>query len=362
MKNFFTLILGSLFCHLSANSSPQLFSPTGSEYAKLRTNLYIIAPDGTNVLMDGTLTEYDTDYSNDVNGMDARKMFNPSENFGMPRGNTILIIERRRTIEDNDSIFFKMWNMRIVTYKLDIVSSNLNKPGRVGVIEDNFLKTATPIDLNDTSTVIFSVTNNPASYASDRFRIIFSTTTNQPVPFTFTSVSASEQNNGVSIDWKTANENNVKQYNIEKSSDDIHFIKSIDIKADNSSLNNYHWVDAYPAEGNNYYRISSVEIDGKTKYSDVMKVSVGKMNSSISIFPNPATGSTLNLQLLNQQPGIYEARLVNLFGQTFMAKSIRYTGGNSIENLKPGKSIPAGIYQLEVKTPGGQKKVLSVVF
>ena len=93
-----------------------------------------------------------------------------------------------------------------------------------------------------------------------------------------------------------------------------------------------------------------------------MKVSVGKMHRSISIFPNPATGSMLNLQLLNQQPGIYEARLVNSFGQTFMTKSILYTGGNSIENLKPGKSIPAGIYQLEVKTPGGQKKVLSVVF
>ena len=362
MKNIFTLILAALFSHFAVSSSPNSLSPTTSEFAQIRSNLYIVAPDQSTVLMDGTLTQYDTDYSNEVNGMDARKMFNSSENWGMHRGSTVLIIERRHTIQANDSIFFKMWNTRIITYQLEFITSNLNKFGRVGVLEDNYLKTSTPIDLNGTSHINFSVTADPATKATDRFRVVFSTPSYSALPLTFIFAKAFQQNNLVNIDWKTANENNVKQYDVERSVDGNNYVKATDIKAYNSTSNNYHWVDAYPAEGNNYYRIRSIEIDGKIIYGDVMKVYIRKGNQSVNIYPNPATGNNLNLQMVNQQPGIYEIRLVNSFGQTFMTKFIQYSGGSSIENLKPGQTIPKGIYQLEIKIPGGEKKIISVVF
>ncbi len=362
MKNIFTLILAALFCHFTASSFPHLSSPATSEFAQFRSNLYIVAADGSAFLVDGTLTQYDTDYSNNIDGMDARKMFNPSENFGMLRGSTVLIIERRHTIEENDSIFFKMWNMGTTTYKLELVAVNLNKPGRVGVLEDTYLKTSTPLNLNDTSNINFSVTADPASRASDRFRIIFSTIVNTPIPVTFTSVTAFQQNTSVNIDWKTANENNVEEYNIERSADDNNFVRSTDIKANNSEINNYHWVDAYPAEGNNYYRIRSIELDGKISYSDVMKVYIEKQNPGIKIYPNPATGNNLNLQIINQRSGIYEVRLMNSFGQIFMTKTIQYPGGSTTEKIKPAQNIPKGIYQLEIKTPGGERKVINVVF
>jgi hypothetical protein len=154
----------------------------------------------------------------------------------------------------------------------------------------------------------------------------------------------------------------MKKYIVERLTDGSNFVKQADVNANNLASNNYHWVDTYPAEGNNYYRISSIEIDGIIKYSEVVKVYVRKANQGISLFPNPATGNNLNLQLVNQQTGIYEVRLVNSFGQTYLAKTIQYNGGTSIENLKPGQNIPKGIYQLEIKKPGGEKKVMSVVF
>src|SRR5258705_13925581 len=96
MKNIFALMVAAIFSHFTASSFPHLLSPSTAEYAQFRTNLYIVASDGSPVLMDGTLTQYDTVYSNDINGMDARKMFNSSENFGMLRGSTVLIIESCR--------------------------------------------------------------------------------------------------------------------------------------------------------------------------------------------------------------------------------------------------------------------------
>ena len=363
MKSTFTLILFGLLCHFSAISNPNFFSPSSLDFAQLRSNLYIVAPDGSTVLMDGTLTQYDSSYSNDMDGMDARKMSNFSENWGMIRGATTYVIERRHSIVNTDSIFFRMWNMRIITYQIEFITANLDKPERQAILEDNYLHTATPVDLNGTTHINFSVTGDSASKASNRFRVVFTNTTATGLlPLTFISTKAFQQNNSVSIDWKTAHEMNVQQYDVERSVDGVHFEKASDTKANNLSFNNYRWKDLNPATGNNYYRVRSIELDGKSQYSDVMKVYVSKGNVGINLYPNPATGSNLNLQLMNQRAGIYEVRLLNLLGQTFMSKFIHHNGGSSIENLKPGQNIPTGIYQLEIKTPTGEKKVISVVF
>ena len=312
--------------------------------------------------MDGTLTQYDTSYSNNIDGMDARKMSNSSENFGMLRNNVVLIIERRHTIEGNDSIFFKMWNMRTVTYRLDLIASNLNVPGRTGVLQDKYLQTETPLNLNDTSRINFTVTSDPKSYASDRFMVVFSTAGFATLPLTFTSIKAFQRDNSVKIDWTTANETSLKQYDIERSVTGNNFVEITGIKANNTAVNNYQWLDTYPEEGNNYYRIRATNSDGKISYSDVVKLYFGKENPRINIYPNPVTGNNLNLQMINQPAGLYEVKLMNSFGQTFMTKTIQYNGGSTIENISPEKNIPKGFYQLEIKNPRGDKKVMSVIF
>lgn len=363
MKNIFTLVLAALFTNFTANSSPALLSPTTTGFAQFRSNLYIVSKDGSTVLMDGALTQFDSGYSNNLDGMDARKMSNFSENWGMLRGTTTLVIERRHSIVNTDSVFFRMWNMHIINYQVEFIVSNLNKLGRIGVLEDKFLHTSTPVDLNGTTHVNFSVTGDPASAASDRFRVIFTNlpSIGGPLPLTYTYVNAYQQNNSVNIDWKTANEINVKQYDIERSSDGTNFEKLISANANNQALNHYNWTDINPVEGNNYYRLRSIDFDGKFNFSEILKVYVGKINQGFNVYPNPATGYNFNLQFTNQQAGKYEIRLLNTFGQTFMSRSIQHKGGSSTENINPGQNIPKGIYQLEIKNPAGDKKVISVL-
>lgn len=361
MKSTFTLLIFGLLSHLSANCNPKKLSPSSADFAQLRSNLYIVPPAGGDpVLMDGNLVQYDSSYSNELDGMDARKMSNPSENWGMLRGATTLVIERRHSIEKADSIFFKMWNMRIITYQIEIITANLDKNKRVGYLEDAYLKSSVMLDLNGTTRVNFAVTSDPASKASNRFRIVFSTPEPEVIlPVIFISTKAVQQQKSVSIDWKTVNEKRVKIYNVEKSLDGKRFEKASELKKGDL---NYTWTDVNPGQGDNYYRIRTVEIDDVSHVSDIMKVYVAKGNQRYNVFPNPATAGNLNLQFVNQNEGKYEIKLMNSFGQTIMTKSIQHSTGSSQVNVSPSQNLPKGIYKLEIKSPEGDKSVISVVF
>ncbi|MEO6838536.1 MAG: T9SS type A sorting domain-containing protein [Ginsengibacter sp.] len=361
MKNLITLVTLLLFVQFTAISSP-FNSPDSNDLAQIRSNLYIVAPDGSSVLMDGTLTQYSSSYSNALDGMDARKLSNPGENWGMLRGNTVYVIERRHTIEGNDSIFFKMWNMRIITYRIEFLTTNLNTPGMQAILEDKYLKTSTPINLNGTTNVDFSVTSDPNSLASDRFRIIFSDNIPVAAPMPhFTAIGAFVVNNQVNINWTTENQNNLQGFDIEKSRNNVDFISQNNIEARNTS-NSYHWVDANSEVGDNYYRIRNIGNDGTISYSNTMKVTIPSEKAGFNIYPNPATANNLNLQMINQQAGTYEIKIVNSFGQQVMTQIINYAGGNGIQKLQPQQNIPPGVYHIEITAPGNIRNVINVVF
>ncbi len=155
---------------------------------------------------------------------------------------------------------------------------------------------------------------------------------------------------------------NVKQYEVERSFEGGRFEKTSEVKVSPFPFNNYTWTDAHPLEGNNYYRIRSIGLDGMSYFSDTMKVYVGIGNLEFNVYPNPATAGNLKFQLVNQKAGLYEVRLVNSFGRIFMARTIQHKGGSSLENIRPEVNIPKGIYRLEIKTPAGNRQVISLVF
>jgi hypothetical protein len=366
MKKSSTLCLIVTLACMNAGSFPLTshssagYSPSSGE--QVRSNLYFVAADASTILLDGSLTQYDPSFTNTVDGMDARKMSNFSENIGMIRGTTTLVIERRHTIEVSDTIFYKLWNVQQRPYQLEFITSNLNHPGLAGYLEDSYLHTSVAINLNGANNINFSVNSDPASSAMYRFRIIFNTAAAGIMPLTFTSVKAYQQNNTIHVDWKTGNEQNMKLYNVEKSADGNRFKSVSDIIANNLPVNNYSWTDVSPGDGYNYYRIRSNDISGEIKYSDVLKVYSGKGRGDIKVFPNPITGNAIHLQIVNQPGGLYEVKLVNNSGQSIMTTQIQHTGGSSTETIRLSQQIPKGMYQLEVNKPDGSKMNIHLMY
>ena len=319
---------------------------------------------GTPLLADGVLNNFDNSYSNGVDGKDARKATNTSENLSVKVAGKLLAIERRQMPAQNDTIFFNLSGVKAQAYRFELMASNLDAGGVQGYLEDTYLQTKTPLDMTGTTTVDFTVVNVPGSYAGDRFRIVFTTTPAVVLPVTFTHVKAYRQAAHINVEWKVENEMNIKSYNVEKSADGIHFT-TLTVKAatgNGTGSASYQVTDDHPVTGYNYYRIRSNSGDGKISLTQVVKALMGTLKQDIAIYPNPITDGMIHLQFMNEPAGKYGIRLLNKLGQVILRKEVTRMDGSSTELIQWDYNLAHGMYQLEVTKPDGTVKNLNVMY
>jgi len=111
-------------------------------------------------------------YSNAVAEEDAVKMTNPDENFGILQGSKTLAVEGRSLVADADEIVFSMSRLKQRDYTLEFVPQQLQAQGLEAVLEDSYLNTSTPLNLEASTRISFTVDANPASSAANRFKIV----------------------------------------------------------------------------------------------------------------------------------------------------------------------------------------------
>jgi hypothetical protein len=141
----------------------------------MRVNLFAYDLSGMPSLLDGVLTTYNNRNSNLIDNNDAEKFYGAGESISLSRYGKSLSIERRKTISNIDTSYISLNRLRRQTYKMEIITTNLNTNGSMAVLLDNYDQTINnhSIDANGTTNIDFVVDANPASYAADRFRIVF---------------------------------------------------------------------------------------------------------------------------------------------------------------------------------------------
>lgn len=114
------------------------------------------------------------------------------------------------------------------------------------------------------------------------------------LPVTFMGITAKKEISNTIVRWDVADEIDVRGYEVEKSLDGRTFTKVGFVSANGKPA--YSFSDNQPAEGAVYYRVKNVDIDGRFKYSSIVKLN-GKNASSIVVkaFPIPAR-NTLTVQ------------------------------------------------------------------
>ncbi|MEO6667838.1 MAG: T9SS type A sorting domain-containing protein [Ferruginibacter sp.] len=322
----------------------------------LRTNLSVIAG-GQNILLTGTLSQYDATYANTIDHLDARKIGNSTgEGMAILRNGNILVAERRSTILNTDTIFYGMTQLRKQQYQFEFIAENLAQPGLTAFLEDNYLHSSVPVQLEATTIVTFTVDDNAASGAADRFRIVF----NQQqivLPVKFTRISANRSSKTtIDIVWNIENETDMVLYETERSGNGANFekIAAINPKLNNGGGSSYQYVDRSPLSADNFYRIKGVSLSGLVQYSAIVKVDENNDDEYLSVYPNPVVNREMNFSFTNQPVGTYKLALINKLGQSVYNQKLVLSDRNSTMKISLPSSVVHGMYTLRVQSQDGK--------
>jgi pimeloyl-ACP methyl ester carboxylesterase len=148
-----------------------------------------------------------------------------------------------------------------------------------------------------------------------------------PLPVVLTNYQAVLSGpHSVTVSWSTASEENNKYFILQRSADGQTFNNLDTIEAANQP-HPYSYTDLSPFTGANFYRLSQVDLDGKTTYFGVLKVSVGGAQNPLffRVSPNPASGS-IYLELTNPELGEIRMSLSDATGRIVKSGSYQKSG------------------------------------
>jgi uncharacterized lipoprotein YddW (UPF0748 family) len=121
------------------------------------------------------------------------------------------------------------------------------------------------------------------------------------LPVTGMQLTVTLSSNNSLVNWRTLSETNTASFEVERSTDGVNFNRVASLRAAGNSQTErtYRLTDPLLAEGIYYYRIRSIDRDGKSSYSEVKSVQYRFDQQQVVAGPNPFT-SYVNVNNLKQ--------------------------------------------------------------
>ena len=240
-----------------------------------------------------------------------------------------------------------------------VVISSSNQPSGVVVLENTgIIEQLDVIDLkldvrgtttgSGTINYNVSVISSNSGNINDRNDISSATfNTSTVLPVNLQSFDASINNCVSKINWRSNTEDNLKSYSLEYSNDGTKYnsFYEVNAKGNNNSYNTEHKA----AEGKVFYRLKSVDFDGKYEYSKIISLNIICNKNWAVIYPNPTTQIiNVNISTLNKLPTTVV--LYDAMGKKILSQLLQ----NGINKIDVSK-IALGIYTLTFSENTGIK-------
>lgn len=217
------------------------------------------------------------------------------------------------------------------------------------LLQDADLVTGQPLRYEFT----FYVTSTAAPVTFDNFSL--NSIAAAPLPVNFMGIVAQQQDNGINVRWDVADESNVREYHLERSTDASTFTSVGTVTATRKAV--YGATDLSAKAPTVYYRIRSVDIDGRTKYSGIIRVENGSsFAGSLKVYPSPARGGNITLQHSRLGAGA-RISVTSLDGKVL--KLVIPTDGAS-NTMVDVSGLSAGMYI--IRLDNGKGKIESTTF
>jgi hypothetical protein len=198
-----------------------------------------------------------------------------------------------------------------------------------------------------------TVTWNAVSTFSP-FTIGSTSSATNPLPVRFGNITANQNGADINVEWFVYSEEDISHYEIERSENGTRFHSIGRVSPANQNIvNRYSFLDATPLTGNGFYRIKSIDIDGKYLYSSIVRITIGGNNENkINIYPNPVKADNISFQLAALQKGNYVVKIIGSNGQQLYHRSFYHNGGSISQVMPLPPGIKTGMYILYLENNG----------
>lgn len=153
------------------------------------------------------------------------------------------------------------------------------------------------------------------------------------------------------LKWKSSFEENIRDFEIEKSFNGKDFFLLKHVTPKNVSGSEYNTEDESLATGSNFYRLKVINLDGTVDYSAIVKINYKKGTpSSWFVYPNPAEGNAL---LVYQSVTAKKITLnvTDVAGKLISTSVHSIAPGNNKINI-PAQRMSTGMYMVTVFSEG----------
>jgi hypothetical protein len=171
------------------------------------------------------------------------------------------------------------------------------------------------------------------------------------LPVTFIALNAvTDAAGNILVQWQTADELNVHDYEVERSTDGTNFTTLGTIAADNAGK--YSYTDnAAPLSDKLFYRIKATDVSGGIDVTPIVTVSRSQSQSTINITPNPFKDN-VQLQVSSSKEQLAVVRIFGQDGKLYQNYQFKIPQGTSITSLGSAASLPSGVYAVFVDLTG----------
>ena len=173
------------------------------------------------------------------------------------------------------------------------------------------------------------------------------------LPINFLNVRSFQIGQDIKVFWTSASEKDMLEYQVERSSDAMQYnlIGKVVAQGNSNVQTSYFFTDARPLIGKSFYRVKAIDRNGRSTYSQVMKMQYGHNDNLLTIYPNPVKDQ-INLQIIGLKPDTYRLEVFNDLGQCLIQQDIVYTGGYGLQQIPLLPNMRKGPYRLLLRNQG----------
>ncbi|MBL7707578.1 MAG: T9SS type A sorting domain-containing protein [Chitinophagaceae bacterium] len=166
-----------------------------------------------------------------------------------------------------------------------------------------------------------------------------------PLPVAFASFTARRNGAAVLLNWQTSSEQNNSGFSVERfangSWQEVGYVASQAQAGNSDAILSYTFTDPNTIKGISQYRIRQVDLDGRSKASDIRIVRGEGVLGKTVIYPNPSLDGKVNV-VFEDATTARNVTVVDMTGK--VVKQWRGVTGNNLQV----ENLPAGIYSLRI--------------